>query len=377
MDLINRNIDLLSGDSDLEHLHTFTKFPVFMGCVEHNADQDLLVDSIWEIGRETGVIQLKQLIPLHILYEHSHGSGDVGKVWQEHHNAFAKFIARYEPKSVLEIGGGHGRLAQIYEEHASIPWSILEPNPTPVAGSKAKWIKGFFDDKFIPQEEISCLVHSHVLEHIYDPVSFMSRLRDVMTDGDMLIFTVPNMIAMLERNYTNCLNFEHTYFATESIIDYLLKKFGFEIKEKELFKDDHSIFYAAEKKKMAGVQVELVSEYVKNKNLFLNFVNSQYDIVNHYNEFLSQTDGPFYLFGGHVFSQFLLNIGLDHTKIECILDNDPEKQEKRLYGTDLLVKSPKILSSVTSPTVFLRAGAYNSEIKRDILDNINSNTVFV
>jgi hypothetical protein len=268
-------------------------------------------------------------------------------------------------------------LAKIYEEHSDIPWSILEPNPTPVADSKAVWIKGFFDDDFKPQAEVSCVVHSHVLEHIYDPVSFMSRLRDVMTDGDMLIFTVPNMIAMLERHYTNCLNFEHTYFATESIIDYLLKKFGFEIKEKELFKDDHSIFYAAEKKQMAGVQVELASEYVKNKNLFLNFVNSQNDVVREYNKFLSETDGPFYLFGGHVFSQFLLNIGLDHTKIECILDNDPEKQGKRLYGTDLLVKSPKIISSVASPTVFLRAGAYNSEIKRDILDNINPNTVFV
>jgi len=377
MDSINRSTDLLSGDSDLEHLYTFEKFPVFMGCVEHDATQDLLVDSIWEIGRETGIVQLKKLIPLHILYEHSHGSGDVGKVWQEHHSAFAKFIARYEPKSVLEIGGGHGRLAKIYEEHSDIPWSILEPNPTPVADSKAVWIKGFFDDDFIPQVEINCVVHSHVLEHIYDPVSFMTRLRAVMTDGDMLIFTVPNMIAMLERHYTNCLNFEHTYFATESIIDYLLQKSGFEIKAKEFFMDDHSIFYAVEKKQMAGVQVKLTSEYEKNKSLFLNFVNSQHDIVREYNKLLSETDGPFYLFGGHVFSQFLLNIGLDHTKIECILDNDPEKQGKRLYGTDLLVKSPKIISSVASPNVFLRAGAYNSEIKRDILDNINPKTVFV
>ena len=268
-------------------------------------------------------------------------------------------------------------MAKIYEEHSDIPLSILEPNPTPVEDSKAVWIKGFFDDDFIPQVEINCVVHSHVLEHIYDPVSFMTRLRAVMTDGDMLIFTVPNMIAMLERHYTNCLNFEHTYFATESIIDYLLQKSGFEIKAKESFMDDHSIFYAAEKKQMAGVQVKLTSEYEKNKSLFLNFVNSQHDIVREYNKLLSETDGPFYLFGGHVFSQFLLNIGLDHTKIECILDNDPEKQGKRLYGTDLLVKSPKIISSVASPNVFLRAGAYNSEIKRDILDNINPKTVFV
>jgi len=46
MDSINRSTDLLSGDSDLEHLYTFEKFPVFMGCVEHDATQDLLEEKL-------------------------------------------------------------------------------------------------------------------------------------------------------------------------------------------------------------------------------------------------------------------------------------------------------------------------------------------
>ena len=54
-----------------------------------------------------------------------------------------------------------------------------------------------------------------------------------------------------------------------------------------------------------------------------------------------------------------------------ILDNDTSKQSKRLYGTRLFVKSPKILAKENNPTVILKAGVYNSEIRKDILNNID------
>ena len=82
-----------------------------------------------------------------------------------------------------------------------------------------------------------------------------------------------------------------------------------------------------------------------------------------------------YLFGAHIFSQYLINFGLNVERIENILDNDPEKQGKYLYGTDLAVISPKILRDEKNPTVILRAGVYNEEIK-EAIDKINPKTNF-
>jgi hypothetical protein len=79
------------------------------------------------------------------------------------------------------------------------------------------------------------------------------------------------------------------------------------------------------------------------------------------------------LFGAHIFSQTLLNFGLDEKLIECILDNDNKKHNKRLYGTNLMVKPPNILKNYNNPTVILRAGVYNNEIKNQILE-INPST---
>jgi hypothetical protein len=83
------------------------------------------------------------------------------------------------------------------------------------------------------------------------------------------------------------------------------------------------------------------------------------------------------MFGAHVFAQYLIAFGLDTTRIVSLLDNDPKKQSKRLYGTGLLVLSPQILRDVANPFVILKAGVYNQEIKSDILNNINALTTFL
>ena len=83
-----------------------------------------------------------------------------------------------------------------------------------------------------------------------------------------------------------------------------------------------------------------------------------------------------FLFGGHVSSQYLISYGLSIEYIESILDNDPKKQGRRLYGTNLKVRSPQILRNMGKVNVILRQGVFNKEIKKDITTKINNNVVF-
>lgn len=87
-------------------------------------------------------------------------------------------------------------------------------------------------------------------------------------------------------------------------------------------------------------------------------------------------DKKLYLFGAHIFSQYLIGFGLNVDNLECIIDNDSFKQGKRLYGTNFKVHSPKVLKN-QNPVVILKAGVYNDEIKDDIVKNINSKTTFL
>ena len=74
MNALVRNQCAISCIEDLEHLYTFKEFPIFMGCVNGVESEDLKADMSWWISRNSGLIQLKNLIPLEVLYPESHGA---------------------------------------------------------------------------------------------------------------------------------------------------------------------------------------------------------------------------------------------------------------------------------------------------------------
>jgi hypothetical protein len=377
IDKIIRSHDVISGGG-LEELYSMESFPVFIGCTKAQEEKDIRSDMCWYISKDTGMIQLNPVLPLDLVYQEAHGSGCVGKLWLQHHNEFSKFIKKLKPKSILEIGGAHGILSREYKKENTVDWTILEPNPSPVEGVDAIFIKGFFDDKFTFDGEVDTIIHSHVFEHVYYPNEFISHISHFLNAGQKLIFSLPNMEEMLKRKYTNCINFEHTVFITEPYIDYLLSKHGFRQVAKEYFKDDHSIFYAYVKDSSVEI-IELPSGlYESNKKLYLDYVDYHKNLIKDLNGKIDKikSDRPIYLFGAHVFAQYLIEFGLDTSRVVCLLDNDFNKQGKRLYGTNMMVESPKVLADVNNPIVILKAGVYNQEVSNDIVNNVNSNTIF-
>jgi hypothetical protein len=198
-----------------------------------------------------------------------------------------------------------------------------------------------------------------------------------MNLGQKLVFSIPNMEVMMERKYSNCINFEHTVFLTEPYIEFMLARHGFKLLAKEYFMEDHSIFYSAVRAGDIACSNLPKDLYKKNKDLYKNFVGYLKLLVNKLNHEINQTTQPIYLFGAHVFAQYLLELGLNKNKIQCLLDNDTKKHGRRLYGTMLNVASPIILADATNPIVILKAGVYNEEIKKDILENINDSTIFL
>ncbi len=380
MDAINkvvRDKDVISN-GELESLYKMDSFPVFIGCTDRLESDDIKLDMCWHISKETGMIQLNPVLPLDLVYQEGHGSGCVGGLWLQHHQEFAKFIQHQAPKSVLEIGGAHGILSREYKNENPINWTILEPNPSPAKDVDATFIKGFFSDKFTFDGEIDTIIHSHVFEHVYYPDEFVGHISSFLNNGQNLIFSLPNMEEMLKRKYTNCINFEHTVFITEPYIEYLLSKHGFKQVAKQYFKDDHSIFYAYVKDSNVKT-IELPKGlYEHNKKLYLEYVDYHKQLIKDLNVKIDNiSEGqPIYLFGAHVFAQYLIEFGLDISRIICLLDNDTNKQGKRLYGTNMTVESPKVLADVNNPIVILKAGVYNQEVSNGIVNNINSNTIF-
>ena len=379
MELISRNQCVISGSSDLEHLYTFYDFPVLMGCVNTPKEADLKKNMQWEICKSSGSIQINPLIPPQVLYDEDHGGGTVGQTWSEYHKEFAAFISKHNPKRIFEIGGGHGILSKEYHNfHPDKEWTILEPSPRPQKDVKADYIKGYIED-FEPSQlskPIDSIVHSYVIEHSYFPDKMIAKCANLMQTGNMMIISAPNMQMGLKNKYTNMLNFEHTFYIDAEYLTILLENNGLTIENIEYHFDEYSIFIAARKTNIFKPIVFSEKKYEINKLLFMDFINYYEKFVFDLNNMMKSTTQPIYLFGAHIFAQFLIAFGLDTKKIICLLDNDINKQNKRLYGTSFEVQSPTILKNIKNPALILKAGVYNNEIKRDITNNINPNVVF-
>ena len=376
--LIDRSHGILDKDSPLEHLLTFKNFPVFFGCTNQPIEDDYITDMIWGIETSTGLIQLTKLIPLDILYAEQHVDA-IGKTWNEYYDAFTDFILSNKAGSILEIGGGSGKLAlNVLSKNDAIKYTVVEPNPIFEETERLKIIREFFSKDTTKKIEITdTVVFSQVLEHAYDPELFLNNIYHFLPMDGRLIFAYPNLENWFANKYTNAINFEHTFLLTDYFLDFLLQKVGFEIIEKRIY-DNHSHFYIT-KKKLIEKSVEsknLVNKYSNYKKMFYEYISYYKLLIEELNRNIDQTDSNIYLFGAHIFSQFLFAFGLNQGKIRFILDNSSLKQGKRLYGTSLMVNSPKILKKDSTPIVILKAGIYNEEIKQDILDNINPSVIF-
>ena len=376
MKKIFRNQNVINYKKDLKKIKSLKKFPVFMGTSSQKKSRDLLADMNFYISKSSGIVQLNPILPFKTIYKKGHNSGLIGSLWKKHHSNFASFIKAYKPRSVLEIGGGHGILSKNYLNKKKIDWTIVEPNPSPVKGCKAKFIKAFFNKASIKKIKFDSIVHSHVLEHTFHPKNFFSLISKSLKPGEKMFFSVPNMQEMIKRYYANAMNFEHTLYLNEKIIEYFLKRFSFKIIKKKFFQKDHSIFYATQKVSKKS-KIVFKNEFNRNKNLFKIFFDhfdAQVKVIN--NHLKKYPNKNIFLFGGHIFSQFLINNGLLEDKILFILDNDKSKHKKRLYGTKLKILSPNILSNYTKPLVVLRAGVYSKEIKKQI-KTINNKAKFI
>jgi len=370
MKIIKRNQCLITGNEDIEHIYTFKQFPIYMGCTQDlNSSLDLFADMKWGFSQSSGNVQLIELIEPDVLYNQHHNSGTVGEIWRQHHKKFYEFISKHGCSNALEIGGATGSLANLFlTNQKNIKWTVIEPSlKLSIDDPRITCIQGFFED-YPFDNKFDAVVHSHLFEHVYDPAKFLSKVRSLLNTGDSHFIALPNMQHWLSEGYNSTLTFEHTYYVDEKVLEALLTSAGFAIVDKIV--EPHSIFIKCVKVDEVSIP-NIRVDYAK--DAFLNYVTKTEKDVEDINNNIKGKN--IYLFGAHVFSQTLINLGIDEHQVINILDNDTKKQNKRLYGTNLIVKSPKCLEGLDKPVIVVRGGIYTDEIKDGIL-KINSTAIF-
>jgi len=354
---------LVGDTADMEEIFRIKNFPAYIGTTDLDKADDIENDLIFDISKSSGMVQIRELVPLEIVYDKYHCEA-LGPTWKKHHDEFARFLNNFPVKNIIEVGGSNGYTANTFLKlKETAEWTLIDPTPASTKNTtpRLKVIEGFFSKEVVESLIFDTVVHSHTLEHMHDPDAFIKVIAENLDKGEYHVFAVPNLRKYFENRYSNVLNFEHTYYLSEQFLEYFLKKYGFKIVEKKYFLD-HSIFYSTVKESEAKPNLKCNNFYEDNRTLLEDYNNYFTLLVEKINDVLRNK--KFYLFGAHVFSQFLIKKGLRSENIINVLDNSQIKHNQRLYGTNLICKLPEIITNDEEPIVVVFAGGYQEEIER-------------
>jgi SAM-dependent methyltransferase len=335
-----RKACVLCEDPRLERIARVPAFPVFMACTERPRSEDPVAVMEWALCGRCGTVQLASLPPVECVYREEHNES-VGPTWREHDRRLEALAREHGGPRAFALEGG-----------------AASHDPTGVA----------------PAFEPDTIVHAHVMEHWREPRRALAWLARLLGVGGRMVFSIPDMDRMLERRVLGALHFEHTFFLSAEVAEYLLAEAGFAVLERRPL-PGHSLFYACEKRQ-AALPRRLPRDGERNRGLLLAALEEQRALSARIAGRVSGFGGPAFLFGAHVFAQYLLALGLDEELFEAVLDNGSRKQGRRLSGTELRVRSPETLRGRDRAIVALRAGVYDAEIRRDVRERINPRVVF-
>jgi hypothetical protein len=374
MKFTERSKCVICRNQVLDDFFELKDFPIYMGVTTRESIEDIFLDQKWVICKYCETVQLSKLLPLDLLYPENH-SAVIGNTWKTHHEKFRDFILEDEIASICEIGASHGYLAGLILDKVPMEYLVIEPNPL-IQDPRIVIIDGFVENHLFEAKNFDAIVHSHVLEHIYEPFSFMLNLAMHLKREGSIYVSFPNIERLISTMGSNSLNFEHTYFLHPKNFEWMIQEIGMRIDRRYSF-ESHSFFYKC--------TMDQQSEKCAENNLpklniesrkFIDMWHSLDQFVKDTIALLEHQKADTFIFGAHVFAQGLLHCGLRNTSICGILDNDPAKEGKRLYGTNLFVHNPDILENLVSPIVILKASHYQEEIKKQIL-SINASTLIV
>ena len=376
--LKNRETCVFCGGVELNELIRLDGMPLFMGI--NNGVENLYADMTFIECKHCNTVQIKELINPEILYSNNHNINVVGNIWSNHYTELIKFIGNsIKNKTVLEIGDPSCKISTKMSDDAD-KWYIVEINPDKNIDipKKVLFIKKFFDENIVINDKIDVVIHSHLLEHITTPIEHLKQVHKLLNAEGELIFSVPNLNLILQSGQSPnaVLHFEHTYFYSIETLKHILNACGFIVSETFEYLN-HSIFFKCKKVNIIDLEINTLRDNnIGVKDLFIqNFTFFKGKILEINERILSHDTNEIYLYGAHISSQFLINIGLDLSSVMCILDNSSSKNKLMLYGTTLITEYPSIIIKDKKPLVIiLHTSIYRDEIKSQ-LENLNKSVI--
>lgn len=264
-------------------------------------------------------------------------------------------------KKIIEIGCGKGEFMSFMEELPVQVTGIEHLEESVNQGKKDGHaiLQGFIEaeDYSISGAPYDAFYIMNFLEHIPNPGEFLTGISNNLAENAAGLVEVPNVNMILEQSlYSEFIQDHLSYFTTQTLRN-ILELNGFEVLSCEKIWYRYIISAKVRKRKMT------------NTEKFAKRIQKMQEELDHYLSQMEQEGKTTAAWGaGH---QALANFSILNLKsrIKCVIDSAPFKQNKFTPATHIPVVSPEVLKKGEIGAVLIMAAGYSDEIKDIILQN--------
>ena len=80
-----------------------------------------------------------------------------------------------------------------------------------ISRKKIQSINDFFSEEYNFNCKFDTIIHSHLLEHLYEPNKLLVKMSEILTDDGSIFISIPNLHSYSFEILFLGMHFEHTY----------------------------------------------------------------------------------------------------------------------------------------------------------------------
>jgi len=340
-----------------QEIYRVTQLPVFQNRMFHTeieAKNCTKGDVVLVQDKETGLIFNQAFLPDLLIYDADYQNEQAeSSVFQQHLHNVSNVIEKYfQGCSLIEVGCGKGHFL---EQLQGMGFDIIGLDPT-YEGLNNSVVKEYFTTE--TGIKADGIILRHVLEHIQDPITFLSNLLESNGGSGKIYIEVPCFDWICDHRAWFDIFYEHVnYF----VLSDFYHMFGVVYEAGHTFNGQY-IYVVAD---LATIRTPSFdrAELFEFPEMFLSTVEKYSTKLSTQN---TEHGTISVIWGGAskgvIFALFMMRAG---AKIDIVIDINPAKQDKYIAATGLKVWSPEeaMLRLSSGADIFVMNANYLKEIE--------------
>ena len=345
---LNRTFCTICNYSTFDTIASFPHFPIM--AISNESVQEHYFDFTLITCKQCNCLQLKNLVDPSILYSDVYTSASFSPSWNDHHINFSKFIlTSTTASSFLEIGANRGDLYTLLSKEKTIDYTTLDMFKHSELPSEIKFVHG--NCELFDFTGYRSVILSHVFEHLYSPRTCIANLRKANVDE--VFISIPHFDQLLKNQSIQLLHSQHIFYCGIDYIIYLFSLFNYRCNKHFIYNGNFKsiMFHFVSDHRMLSTSIPSTSIQLY-KEIYVNNIQKIQKF---------QVPSNCYIAPSGVYGQFFYYFLNKKENIVGFLDNNTQRHNKTLYGTDKIVYSPRDID-YHNVTVLVCDCPYKNEI---------------